>query len=64
MERMPSIFSAILQKNCNTIILGVINCENKGHAMNEGHLKTHEWLVKALVLRHSTAGGSILDIYA
>lgn len=28
---------------CNTIILRVINSEDKGPAMNEGHSKAHEW---------------------
>lgn len=38
---------------CNTIILRVINSEDKGPAMNEGHSKAHEWEVRNLDLRVS-----------
>lgn len=49
-------------KHYNTIILSMINSEDKGHAMNEVYVKAHECEIRILVFGVSATEEPILDI--
>lgn len=49
-------------KYCNAIITRIIDNQQKGHAMNEGHEKVYEWQLRILILWASVMGKFILYI--